>query len=36
MSTKFTAKYIQDLFAYPPAFGEGGEGEIVGIDFSQT
>ena len=33
---KLPSKDIEDLLPYPAALGEGGKGEVVGVDLPQT
>lgn len=35
MSSELTGEHVQDFLAHPSAFGEGGEGEVVRVDFAQ-
>jgi hypothetical protein len=36
MSSEFPSEYLKDLLPDPPALGEGGKGEVIGVDFAQT
>jgi len=36
MSAEFPGEDVQDALSHPPALGEGGEGEVVGVDLAQT
>ena len=36
MSTNFPSENLKDLLTHPSPFGESGEGEVVGVDFSKA
>ncbi len=36
MGPELLGKDVQDLLAHPAPLGEGGEGEVVGVDLPQT
>ena len=36
VGSEFSGKHIENLLTHPPALGEGGEGEVVGVDLAKT
>lgn len=36
VSPELPGEHVQNALAHPPALGESGEGEVIGVDFAET